>query len=196
MNIEKTVKSLENRGYSVKFFSTADEASAYLAANIKGKSVGFGGSVTSRDMGLYELLGKENEVYWHWLEPGPETIAKANSAEVYISGANAITEEGEILNIDGTGNRLAAQVYGQKKLYIISGTNKICPDFNSALTRAREVACVKNCARLDLNTPCRADGKCHDCRSSDRICNALLVLWAPVRNMECEVILIGEELGY
>ncbi len=196
MNIEKTIKNLENRGFCTKYFQSADEVSAYLAVEIKGKSVGFGGSVTSRDMGLYELLGKENDVYWHWVEPGAETIARANSAEVYISGANAITEDGEILNIDGTGNRLAAQVYGRKKLYIISGVNKICPDFNSALERARSVACVKNCERLELNTPCRTDGKCHDCRSADRICNALLVLWAPVRNMECEVILIGEELGY
>ncbi len=196
MNIEKTMKNLENRGFGVKYFASASELSDYLCTEIRGKSVGFGGSVTSRDMGLYELLGKENEVYWHWIEPGPETIAKANSAEVYISGANAITEDGEILNIDGTGNRLAAQVYGRKKLYIISGVNKICPDFNSALERARSVACVKNCERLELNTPCRADGKCHDCRSADRICNALLVLWAPVRNMDCEVVLIGEELGY
>ena len=128
--------------------------------------------------------------------PGNDTVAKANAAEVYISSANAITEDGEILNIDGRGNRLAAQVYGDKRLYIVAGVNKICPDFPSALDRARNQAAPPNCARLNLNTPCRADGKCHDCHSPSRICNALLVHWAPMRGMDTEVVLINEELGY
>ncbi len=196
MNIEKTIKSLEKRGYSVRFFPTGKEAVDYMLAEIKGKSVGIGGSVTANTLGLYELLGKENSVYSHHFVPGNETIEKANSAEVYITSANAISEDGEILNIDGRGNRLAAQVYGDKKLYIVSGVNKICPDFMSALERARNVASPLNCERLNLDTPCRADGKCHDCHSPQRICNALLVHWAPMRGMDTELILINENLGY
>ena len=196
MNIEKTLKNLEKRGYKVKFFPTSCEAVEYLLENIKDTSVGIGGSVTANTLKLHQLLAEKNTVYSHSIIPGNETVAKANSAEVYITSANAISEDGEILNIDGRGNRLAAQVYGDKRLYIVAGVNKICPDFMSALERARNIASPLNCERLGLNTPCRADGKCHDCRSADRICNALLVHWAPMRGMDTEVILIGEELGY
>ena len=197
MNIEKTIRSLELRGYSVKRFSTGAEAAEYLSSQITGTTVGIGGCMTAKELGLYELLSQHNEVYWHWVAPGPETIAKANAAEVYITSANAMSEDGEILNIDGNGNRLAGQVYGKKRLYIVAGTNKICPDFESALYRARNVAAPRNLLRFEARkTPCKADGKCHDCRGADRACNALLVLWAPMGGMTSEVILIDEELGY
>lgn len=195
MNIEKTIKNLELRGYSVKHFATGEEAAQYMTAEIRGKTVGIGGSKTADQLGLFEKLSAENTVYWHWKTPGIDTIEKANAAEVYISSANAMTESGEILNIDGRGNRLAGQVYGNKKLYIVAGKNKICPDFDSALKRARNVAAVQNNLRFDNNNPCRVDGKCHDCRMPSRICNALLVLWAPMMEMTSEVILIDEDLG-
>lgn len=197
MNVEKTVKNLEKRGFKVKYFDTAAEAAEYLDSQIKETTVGIGGSITAQQLGLYELLGKDNSVYWHWIAPGADTLAKAAAAEVYITGANAITEQGEILNIDGKGNRLAAQVYGDKRLYIVSGVNKICPDFESALYRARNVASPINCKRFEAyNNPCKIDGKCHDCHSKTRICNALLVHWAPMMGMTTEVVLINEELGY
>ena len=196
MNIEKTIANLEKRGYKVSYFHSSGSAVSYLLDNIKNTSVGIGGSKTIEALGLYETLSETNTVYWHWKVPGAETLKKANDADVYISSANAISEDGEILNIDGRGNRLAAQVFGDKRLYIVAGINKICPDFMSALERARNVASPLNCERLQLNTPCRADGKCHDCHSADRICNALLVHWAPMRGMDTEVVLIGEELGY
>ena len=116
-------------------------------------------------------------------------------ADSYITGANAISEDGEILNIDGRGNRLSAQLFGHKKVYIVSGVNKLCPNFDSALYRARNTAAVENCKRFDNNTPCKLDGKCHDCRSKERICNALVVLWGPMMGMSAEVVLIDEELG-
>jgi len=195
MNVEKTIRSLKLRGYSVQHFATGEEAAAYLCGQIRDTSVGIGGSRTADQLGLYEKLGEQNEVYWHWREPGPETLRKANAAEVYISGVNAMTENGEMLNIDGRGNRLAGQVYGDKRLYLIAGTNKICPDFESALHRARNTAAVQNCKRFPNKTPCQLDGQCHDCRSADRICRALLVHWMPMMGMTTEVILIDEELG-
>ncbi|MGI5976785.1 MAG: lactate utilization protein [Candidatus Limivicinus sp.] len=195
MNIEKTIKNLRGRGFSVKHFATGEEAADYLCREIKGVSVGIGGCKTADQLGLYDRLSKENTVYWHWRTPGYETLLKENEAPVFISSANAISEDGEILNIDGKGNRLAGQVFGNKRVYIVAGTNKICPDFDSALYRARNVAAVQNARRFDNKSPCKIDGKCHDCRGEGRICNALLVLWAPMQGMSTEVVLIDEELG-
>ena len=196
MDIKKTIKNMELRGFPVKFFATGEEAAKYLCDEIKGTTVGIGGSKTAEQLGLFDKLSENNTVYWHWRNPGHETLIKENEAAVFISSANAIAETGEILNIDGRGNRLAGQVFGKKKTYIVSGTNKICPDFESALDRARNTACVLNGKRFDYNTPCKIDDKCHDCRHADRICRALLVLWGPMMGMSTEVILIGETLGF
>ncbi|MBR0390876.1 MAG: lactate utilization protein [Oscillospiraceae bacterium] len=195
MNTDKTINNLKLRGFQVSCFSTAAEAVDYLSRQICGTSVGIGGSKTVDQIGLYDKLCENNEVFWHWKNSAPDTRAKANDADIYISGANAISENGEILNIDGMGNRLAGQIWGHKKVYIISGTNKICPDFESALYRARNTAAVENCKRFAGKQPCQTDGKCHDCRSQDRICRALLVLWGPMMGMETEIVLIDQELG-
>ena len=197
MNIEKTIKNLKLRGFEVSFFENKEAASDYLLSQIKNTTVGIGGCLTVDQMGLYEKLCEAgNDVAWHWRTPGWETLEKENAAEVFISSANAIAETGEILNIDGRGNRLAGLVFGKKRVYIIAGTNKLCPDFDSALSRARNTAAVKNVMRFPNETPCKIDGKCHDCRVPDRVCNALMVLWGPMMDMEkVEVILIDEELG-
>lgn len=195
MNLEKCMENLKGRGFAVRCFDTPEEAAAYLAGAVEGKTVGMGGSKTLEALGLYETLSEKNTVYWHWKTPGRETQEKALLADVYLSSANAISEEGEILNIDGTGNRLAGTLFGHKKVYIVAGENKLCPDFDAALRRARNVAAVKNCARFGKKTPCQLDGRCHDCRSPERICRALTVLWAPMNGMETEVILIRAELG-
>lgn len=213
MDIEKTIKNLELRGYTVKHFATGEEAAKYMAGEIKNTDVGFGGSVTADKMHLFEILSENNTCYWHWRPqcvPGIETedgvqyvtseeiLEKANKAHIYITGANAIAETGEIINIDGRGNRLAGQVYGiGKKVYIVSGTNKIAPDFNAAVERARQVAAVTRGNDFPYKTPCKVDGKCHDCRSKERFCNAMLVLWGPMFDMEgMEVVLIDEPMGY
>ena len=197
MNIEKTIKNLKLRGFEVSFFENKEAASDYLLSQIKNTTVGIGGCLTADQMGVYEkLIEAGNDVAWHWRTPGWETLEKENAAEVFISSANAIAETGEILNIDGRGNRLAGLVFGKKRVYIIAGTNKLCPDFDSALSRARNTAAVKNVMRFPNETPCKIDGKCHDCRVPDRVCNALMVLWGPMMDMEkVEVILIDEELG-
>ena len=197
MNVEKTIKNLKLRGFEVSFFENKEAASDYLLSQIKNTTVGIGGCLTADQMGLYDKLCEAgNDVAWHWRTPGWETLEKENAAEVFISSANAIAETGEILNIDGRGNRLAGLVFGKKRVYIIAGTNKLCPDFDSALSRARNTAAVKNVRRFPNETPCKIDGKCHDCRVPDRVCNALLVLWGPMMDMEkVEVILIDEELG-
>lgn len=196
MNLEKTMENLSRRGFKVSHFETGAQAADYVAGQLHGCSVGMGGSMTLQALGLYERLGEDNTVYWHWKVPGAETLRAAALADVYLSSANAISEDGEIFNIDGNGNRLAGTLYGHKKVFILAGVNKIEPDFDSALARARNVAAVKNCARFGKKTPCQVDGKCHDCRSAERICHALAVLWGPMGGMETEVILIDEESGF
>ncbi len=197
MDIEKTVNSLKARHFDVSRFETKEAAAEYLCGEIKNTTVGIGGCKTADQMGLYDLLKAQgNDVFWHWREPGFETLEKENASEVFISSANAISENGEIVNIDGRGNRLAGLVFGKKRVYIVAGTNKICPDFESAVYRARNVAAVQNCKRFEGKTPCKLDGKCHDCTSPGRICNAMLVLWGPMMDMQkVEVVLIDEELG-
>ena len=115
-DLNQAAKVLEEAGFGVHVFSTAAEAAAWLDANIDGKTVGFGGSVTLRDMGLYEKLSGHNTVYWHW-EQGPEIRKAAMQADMYVTSVNALAESGEIVNIDGTGNRVAGTLYGHETVY-------------------------------------------------------------------------------
>ena len=197
MLVEKTIEQLKARHFDVSHFSTKEEAAAYLCGEIKNTTVGIGGCKTVDQMGLFELLQEQgNEVFWHWKTPGWDTYEKANAAEVYISSANAISQDGQIVNIDGRGNRLAGLVFGKKRVYIVAGTNKIAPDFHTAVDRARNVAAVQNVKRFPGKTPCLFDDKCHDCKSPDRKCNAMLILWGPLMDMQkIEVVLIDEALG-
>ena len=154
MDIEKTIRALTGRGFAVQHFATGREAADYLDGAIDGTTVGIGGSKTIDQIGLYDRLTKHNTVWWHWRTPGFDTLDHALTAPVYLSSANAITADGQILNIDGRGNRLAAMVYGiGKTVYIVAGTNKICPDFDSALSRARNTAAVQNMQRFDGDQP-------------------------------------------
>ena len=188
-------KNLEARGFSVRTFATAAEAAAYLNEAIDGKTVGFGGSVTLQDMGLYELLGSHNEVHWHWVN-GQEERKTAMGTQVYLSSANGLAETGEIINIDGSGNRVASTLYGHKKLYFIIGRNKLAPTYDEALWRARNIAAPKNAQRLGKKTPCAVKGdRCYDCRSPERICRSLVVLWGPSMSLDTEIVLVDEDLG-
>ena len=188
-------KNLEARGFSVRTFATAAEAAAYLNEAIDGKTVGFGGSVTLQDMGLYELLGSHNEVHWHWVN-GPEERKAAMGTQVYLSSANGLAETGEIINIDGSGNRVASTLYGHEKVYLVIGRNKLAPTYDEALWRARNIASPKNAQRLGRKTPCAVKGdRCYDCKSPERICRGLVVLWGAMMGMETEVILVDEDLG-
>lgn len=124
-------------------------------------------------------------------------LEDAAGTEVYLTSANGVAETGELVNIDGTCNRIASSVYGHKRVYLVVGVNKIEPDYDRALWRARNVAAPKNAQRLGRKTPCavKAD-RCYDCKSPERICRGLSVIWGrptPVETME--VVLIGEELG-
>ena len=187
--------NLERRGFETPFFATAAEACDYLNQKIDGKTVGIGGTQTVVQMGLGERLSAHNTVHSHWMGGSMEQAA---SAQVYLCSVNGLAETGEIINIDGTGNRVASTIYGHDEVYLIVGKNKIAPDYDAALWRARNIASPKNARRLQRNTPCalHAD-KCYDCASPDRICNALVVFWCKPGGVgRCEVVLVDEELGY
>jgi hypothetical protein len=189
-------KNLKDRGFAVRTFATAAEAAAYLDGAIDGKTVGFGGSLTLDAMGLYDSLGSHNTVIWHWKQDQAVARKAAMQTDVYLTSANGLAETGEIINIDGIGNRVAATLFGHQKVYFVIGRNKLAPTYEEALWRARNIAAPKNAQRLGKKTPCAVKGdRCYDCKSPDRICRGLVVLWEAVMGMEMEVILIDEDLG-
>ena len=195
MAFENVKKNLEARGFSVVTFSTASEAAAYLDGAIDGADVGIGGSMTVQQMGLHEKLAAHNEVHWHWTD-GPEARAEAARADVYITSANGLAETGEIINIDGAGTRVASTLYGHRRVYFIIGKNKLAPTYDEALRRARNIAAPKNAQRLGKKTPCAVKGdRCYDCKSAERICRGLVVLWGPSIGVEMEIVLVDEDLG-
>jgi hypothetical protein len=189
-------KNLKKRGFSVRVFPTGDAACAYLNGAIDGVSVGFGGSVTLDTLGLFDSLSAHNQVAWHWREH-TDAPRDAMRTDVYLTSVNALAETGELINIDGTGNRVSSTLYGHRKVYFIIGRNKLAPDYDQALWRARNIAAPKNAQRLNRKTPCalKAD-RCYDCNSPERICRGLVVLWAPMKEAKTEVVLIDEDLGY
>ena len=198
MDMDKLFSALEKGGISARYFDTKEEAGDAISADIKNKKVVFGGSMTLQEMGLYEKLSRDNDVFWHWIDTEAERKAPTNAAEVYICSANGLAQTGEIVNIDGNGNRLAGSFYTPEKSYIVVGTNKIRPDLASAIDYARNVASPKNAQRLNAQTPCAAKAdKCYDCDSPGRICNVMSVIYRkPGSVSHMEVIVIGENLGY
>ena len=193
---EKVKKNLEGRRYTVKEFATAEEAGKYLDSQIDGAVVGIGGSATVLASGAYDLLAKHNEVHWHWKSDDQNAERKASAlADVYLTSVQALSENGEMVSIDGTGNRVAGMLYGHKKVYFLVGSNKLVPTLEDALTRARQVGGPARAKQLNRKTPCVVDGKCHDCRSPERICNGMNIMLMPMTGMEAEVLLIDQELG-
>ena len=198
MDFTKVSENLKARGYAVQCFATAQEAADYLNGAIDGVSVAFGGSMTLEQMGLFERLSSHNRAMWHWREGTAEDPRKEGlTADVYVTSVNGMDEDGDLINIDGAGNRVAATLFGHKKVYFVVGRNKLAPTYEEALWRARNISAPKNAQRLQRKTPCAAKGdKCYDCKSPERICRGLVVLWKPMMGMEAEVVLVDEDLGY
>ena len=194
-SLGRTAEALRQRGFTVSVFETAEAAADYLDGAIDGRTVGFGGSMTLEAMDLWERLRTHNQVYshLHGFPLGPE----AAGAQVYVTSVNGLAETGEVINIDGIGNRVASTLYGHEKVYLVIGRNKLAPTYDEALWRARNIASPKNAQRLGRKTPCAVKGdRCYDCKSPQRICRGLVVLWEAIRSCETEVVLVDEPLGY
>lgn len=196
-NFDAVKQNLESRGYTVRVFAAGKEAADYLDAAIDGASVGFGGSVTLDALGLYERLGAHNQVIWHWKwEDKDAARREAQTSDVYLTSVNGLAETGELVNIDGAGNRVAATLFGHRKVFFVIGRNKLAPTYDEAVRRARNIASPQNARRLGKKTPCAVKGdRCYDCRSPERICRGLVTLWGPMMGMEAEVLLVDEDLG-
>ena len=202
MEFTKLTENLTALGYIVREFDHGSEAADYLKNELAGKSVGIGGSVTAQQLKLHEVLSPVCRVIWHMapaegMTPA-ECRAAASRADVYITSVNGVAETGELINIDGACNRVAATLFNREQLYLIIGENKITPDYDSAAARARNVAAPLNARRLGKKTPCAVgELKCHNCSSPERICAAMSVMWTkPMSVREAEVIIIRQELGF
>lgn len=201
MDFTKVKAALEARQFEVSTFATAADAAAYLNEQIDGVTVSFGGSVTLKEMGVLEMLAAHNEMSDFWTVPegvdARENCIASMTSDVYLTSVNGLAETGEIINIDGTGNRVSGELFGHKKVYFVVGRNKLAPTYDEALWRARNIASPKNAQRLGVKTPCavKAD-HCYNCKSPQRICRGLVVLWERMKSCEMEVVLIDEDLGY
>lgn len=197
-DLEKTGKNLERRGFRVHRFASGAEAAEFLVQTLHGTSIGIGGSVTIDTLGVYDRLCGSNEVFWHWKNHAPETRERAGKAETYLCSANGVSENGEIVNIDGFGNRVAGTIYGPERVFLVVGRNKIAPDLTGAIDRARNIAAPLNARRLNRHTPCAVgEPRCHDCRSPEKVCGVMTVFFMPPTSIkEFHVILVDEDLGY
>ena len=198
----KVIKNLARRNIEAVYCPTAREAVEKVLEMIpQGSSITWGGSMSIRDIGIPAALADAGKYEVYDRDKAPDRAAateiylKAFTCDYYLSSANAITEDGVIVNIDGTGNRVAAITFGPRNVIFIIGMNKLTQDTGSALARARSLAAPVNTARFDIQTPCKLDGVCHNCLSDDSICNYIHFLRHSPKGKH-KVILVGESIGY
>lgn len=201
MNITKAITSLRQKGYIVSFFESQQSATLYLNDALDSKTIGFGDSNTLLSLNLYESLSAHNRVYdpqhlldgWTFLD----TAKQCMTTSIFVTSVNAFSETGELVNIDATGNRIAGSIFGHQKVYFIVGTNKLVSTLEDAVWRAQNVAAPHNAMRLGLNTPCAKNGtRCFNCSSSDRICNGMMIYLNKMSDIEMEIVIINEQLGF
>jgi len=201
-NVKLLVKNLEKRGFKSSHFPNREAAAQYLLGEVGDQPVGVGGSETFVELDLYDRLLTRGETFWHHGHPIGEVArisALANQAPIYFMSANGVSESGQIINIDGTGNRVANMFFDKERVYIVIGINKIAPTDEMALWRARNIASPKNVRRLNYDVPCAKldELKCIDCDSPKRICRAFVTLeYRPKGIPHYEIVIVDEALGY
>ena len=201
--IEKLTKILNDHHFIAQAVSTPDEAKDIVKELIKDfKTVGMGGSTTLARSGIWKMVAEdEQKVLYNSVyaarnnESIPEAMRNGLYADVYITSSNAVTEDGKLVNIDGTGNRCAAMFYGPDTVIFVIGKNKIAADLDSAILRIKQIACPNNAKRLKKKTPCALTGKCADCNGDDRMCNVTTIIERPTRGKTMHVILVDAEMG-
>lgn len=200
---EKMIKNLKRRNMEAFYCPTGKNAVEKVSELIAdGSTVTWGGTATVRDLGIPQTLKNRstlNVLDRDSVETPEEKVQmylKAFTADVYLTSANAISEDGVIVNIDGNGNRVAAISWGPKKVIFVIGLNKVAQSIDAAIARARGIASPINSQRFDINTPCRIDGTCHNCNSPESICSYVHILRNSRNGNRHIVILVGEDLGY
>ena len=200
--LENTAAALRGNNFEAAVYGTgAEAAAAVLALAGKGKKIGLGGSVTLKTLGLPKSLeAAGGEIITH--KPGMSAEEKrsvwlaAQASDLYLASPQAVTLDGKLIFIDGNGNRGAAVIYGPRKIVLLAGINKLVKDQEEGLWRSRNKAAIANNLRLKKDNPCIRTGRCSDCSSPWRICNAVTLLWKKPSASDILVVLINEELGY
>lgn len=200
--MKKVAEAMAARGFEVAFAGSAADARDQVLALVEpGQSVGIGGSMTIRELGLAEALQRAGHaVYWHWETPQERerVLENARRADVYLASANAVTRDGRLVQIDGGGNRVASVIQGPKTVILVVGQQKLVDGgLNAAIARIRQQACPPNAKRLGLDTPCARTGVCNvnEC-GDDCMCRAIAMLERPPRGRRVAVILVEETIGY
>ena len=201
--LEETMAALRKNGFQPLYFARREEAVDWILSQVASEGdVGFGGSMTVKELDLPKKLAEKGLTLWDHSNfdaakyTKREVLQKEIFADYFFCSANGITAQGEIFNVDGAGNRVAALCCGPKKVFLVAGINKLCSDLVAAQRRLEEVAAPKNCVRLHMKTPCAVTGQCQDCSSPQRICRSYLVQRKANLGVDISVILIGEVLGY
>lgn len=196
---QKVIKGLESRNMSGYYAETKEEALALALSLIpEGATVTMGGAASAAEIGLVDAVKHGN---YHFIDrtgaPDPRAVLLAGyDADVFLSGTNAISEDGVLVNIDGNANRVSMIAQGPKKVVMIVGMNKVCPDMDTAMKRARNVAAPVNAQRFGLSTPCAKTGACMNCKSPDTICCQFLITRYSRHAGRIHVILVNDALGF
>lgn len=197
------IKNLEKRNMKGYYCpSKADAVKTAMALTDTDTVVSFGGSMSLSESGVMDALKARTDIRLidRSLAKTPEETKQAYrdafSTNTYFMSTNAITLDGELVNIDGNGNRVAALIYGPDQVIIIAGMNKVAATVADAVRRVHNMATPPNCVRLNRKTPCAVTGVCADCLSNDCICNQIVITRRSGTPERIKVILVGEELGY
>ena len=194
---EHVIKGLQSRNMSGYYAKNKEEAlKTALELIPKGSSISMGGCMSAQEIGLVSTL-KEGDYHFidrSKMEPR-EALLAAYDADVFLASANAMTDDGILVNIDGNAIRVSCIAQGPKKVLFIVSMNKICSDLDSAMKRARNIAAPANAQRFDIKTPCKLTGRCSDCKSPDTICCQFLITRYSRHTDRIHVILVNESLG-
>lgn len=201
---QELIDTLNNKRFLAEFLSDIDSAKKRVMELITdARSIGIGGSQTINNSGLLdEIVASGKTVYCSALEqkkekPDKEAAWKnAMSADVYLTSTNALTREGDLINIDGNGNRVAAMFFGPETVIVLCGINKVVNGPHDAIARIKKTACPQNARRLHLPTPCAVEGVCRDCDIPERICNITVRIQYPPRGKKIHILLVNESLGF
>ena len=200
---KRVVEALIRRGYEAKFCATKEEALAKALELIpEGSTVGWGGTMTATDMGLINALRTGNykaidRDKYATMEEREKVQREVFFADAFVTGANALSLDGQMVNIDGTGNRVAPIIYGPKSVIVVAGMNKVEDTLADAMTRARTIAAPMNKQRFEmLLTPCAVTGCCGDCKSPQSICNQIVITRNCRPEGRIKFVIIGEDMGF
>lgn len=201
--IKETIAQLKKNQMKGYFVQNEEELKALLSRLLTpGETVGCGDSVTLEETGVFAFLRQGDYVFYDKHQPGLTREEKRQiylsnfSADTFITGTNAITQEGKLFNIDGNGSRIAPMIYGPKQVIVVVGVNKLVEDTAQAIERTRQIAAPLDAKRLGKRTPCTKLGRCIDCHHEERICNDFVLIAGQFVKDRIKVIIINQDLGY